>query len=75
MSRSSALSRTLFAIPVLGWIAKDISKSVDNIWYALIVLLTVLVLAVSTWGLVALAMTGLVMVPVMFVILIAITKG
>jgi hypothetical protein len=33
------------------------------------------VLAVKTWGLVALALTALAAVPVMFVLLIALTQG
>ncbi|MCV2868163.1 hypothetical protein OEW28_05930 [Defluviimonas sp. WL0002] len=63
-------------IPVLGWIAFDIAYGdPDTIWYALVILVTVMVLAVQTWGLVALAMTALAMVPVMFVTLILITLG
>ena len=53
----------------------DIAKDKDSIYYALTILLTVVVLAVNTWGLVALTMTALAMVPVIFVLLIAITQG
>ena len=63
-------------IPVLGWIAYDIAHGeADTIWYALTILVTILVLMVKTWGLVALAMTALAMVPVVFVTLILITLG
>ena len=63
-------------IPVIGWIAYDIANGeADTIWYALVILLTVMVLAVKTWGLVALAMTALAMVPVIFATLILITVG
>ena len=75
MTASPSLSRNLYAVPVPGWIARDIARSPDGIWYALVILLTVLVLAVKTWGLVALALTALATVPVMFVLLIAITRG
>ena len=75
MTASQGLSRGLYSIPVFGWIARDIARSSDPIWYALVILLTVLVLAVKTWGLVALALTALGAVPVMFVLLIAITRG
>ena len=51
------------------------SKGVDNVFYALMILLTGVVLAVQVWGLVALVMTALVAVPVMFVILIRLTIG
>jgi hypothetical protein len=72
---TQALTRGFFAIPVLGWIAKDISRGQENIWYALVILLTVLVLAVNTWGVMALSLAALAFVPVMFVLLIAITQG
>jgi hypothetical protein len=75
MTASPSLSRSLYAVPVFGWIARDIARGPDNIWYALVILLAVLVLAVKTWGLVALALTALAAVPVMFVLLIAITQG
>ena len=71
----SILTRTLRALPVIGWIARDMSKGVDNVFYALMILLTAVVLAVQVWGLVALVMTALVAVPVMFVILIRLTIG
>ncbi len=73
---TQTLSRGLFALPILGWIAHDIAhKGEENIYYALVILLTVLALAVKTWGLVALGLTGVAMVPVMMVLLIAITRG
>ena len=63
------------ALPLIGFLARDISRDVNVIFYLLTILLTLLTLAVKTWGLVGLAMTALAMVPVMFVILIAITRG
>ena len=74
-SLSRSLSRSLCAVPVFGWIARDIARGPDNIRYALVILLTVLVPAVKTWGLVALSLTALAAVPMMFVLLIAITEG
>ena len=68
---SPSLSRSLCAVPVSGWIA----RGPDNIRYALVILLTVFVPAVKTWGLVALALTALAAVPAMFVLLIAIPQG
>lgn len=73
-TRSAAL-RGLYALPILGWIARDISRGTDNIFYALTIFVTLVVLAVKTWGIVALAMTALALVPVMFVILLLITRG
>jgi hypothetical protein len=64
--RAPLALRLLHALPFLGQIARDIAKDKDSIYYAL---------AVNTWGLVALTMTALAMVPVIFVLLIAITQG
>ncbi|MBS0563526.1 MAG: pyrimidine 5'-nucleotidase [Proteobacteria bacterium] len=62
--------------PVLGWIAHDLAHGPeDTIYYALVIALTVLVLAFKAWGIVAIAMTALAMVPVVFVTLILITIG
>lgn len=73
--QQSILTRALRALPVIGWIARDMSKGVDNVFYALMILLTAVVLAVQVWGLVALVMTALFAVPVMFVLLIRLTIG
>ena len=67
--------RLLYAVPLLGTIARDISKGVDNLFCALLILVTLVVLAVNIWGVVALAMAALLMVPVMFVLLILISRG
>ncbi|WP_347310342.1 hypothetical protein [Defluviimonas sp. SAOS-178_SWC] len=65
-----------YSIPVVGWIARDlVHGSRDNILYFLVILLTLLVLAVKTWGLVALGLTALATVPVIFSVLILITIG
>lgn len=63
MPVSAPLARPL---PLIGWIARDIRRDVNIVFYLLAVALTVLVLAVKTWGLVALTMAALPMVPVMF---------
>lgn len=68
-------TRLLHAIPLIGWIARDIGRGTENVFYALAILVTLVVLAVKTWGIAALAMTALALVPVMFVILILITRG
>ncbi len=72
-----AQSRSSFySIPVFGWIARDLKEGgPDTIYYLLVALLTLLVLAVKTWGVVALTMTALAMVPVVMVLLILITVG
>ncbi len=72
--RLSRAERAVYTIPVLGWIARDISRGVENVFYALVIALTLVVLAVKTWGLVALTMTALALVPVMFLWLIVISR-
>lgn len=65
-----------YSVPVLGWIARDVAHGPDDtIWYALVIALTALVLAVKTWGLVALGLTALAAVPFVFLGLILITLG
>ena len=67
--------RLLYTIPLIGQIVRDIAKEKDCIYYALTILLTIVILAVKTWGVVALTMAALALVPIVFVLLIAITKG
>ncbi|SEM75765.1 hypothetical protein SAMN05216227_100254 [Pseudorhodobacter antarcticus] len=67
--------RLLYAVPIIGQIARDIAKDKDSIYYALAIFVTLVVIAVKTWGLVALTMTALMLVPIMFVLFIAITQG
>jgi hypothetical protein len=70
----SLASRIYYATPILGPLTRAIEKDIDLIWYVLVILLTALVLAVKTWGLVALTLTALAMVPVMFAILIILAR-
>ncbi len=42
--------RLFYAVPVVGWIARDISRDAENILYAVIILITALVLGAMTWG-------------------------
>jgi len=65
-----------FSIPLFGWIAHDlIHKDQENIYYFLVIIVALLVLAVRFWGLVALTMTALAAVPLVFLLLILITLG
>lgn len=73
--RAPLAMRILYATPIFGTIASDISKDVNSIFYALIILITCVVLAMKVWGVVALAMTALAFVPVMLITLVAITLG
>lgn len=58
-------SRLFYNLPVLGWLARDLAfGDKDNIWYFLVILLTVVVLSTMTWGLPALVMICTAYVPV-----------
>lgn len=58
--------RLLYAVPVVGWIARDISRDAENILYAVVILITALVLGVMQWGPAVLTLAALCAVPVMF---------
>lgn len=53
-------------IPVLGHIARAVGQEIDLVFYLLVIALTALVLAVMIYGLPALVLTALALVPVMF---------
>ena len=65
--------RILYRIPVIGLFARAIAQDVSAFFYVLPVFLLGLVLAVQTWGLVALTLTALTCVPLMFLFFIAVT--
>lgn len=65
----------LFRLPVLRTIYRDIEHEPDSIFYLIVGILCLLIIATKTWGLVVLSMAALAMVPVMFVLLILITRG
>jgi hypothetical protein len=74
LSTPSLFGRILRAIPVVGGLIRAVEREVDTIYYILVTLLTALVLAIQTWGLPALVLTAVAMVPVMFVILIILAR-
>lgn len=68
--------RIAYSIPLLGWIARDIAfGSKDNILYALVMVFSLWIIAIGTYGLVALYLPMVFMVPAMFVILVLLTRG
>ena len=60
-------------IPLFSALARDIGRDINVVFYLLVIALTALVLAVKTWGLVALTMAALPMVPLMFLFFIYIS--
>lgn len=69
----SPLSRFVRALPVIGRVIRDVEREIDTIYYLLVILITALVLAVQAWGLAALVVTAVGLVPVIFVLLIWVT--
>lgn len=68
-------ARLFYKLPVIGWLARDVAfGDEENIYYFLVILLTVVVLATATWGLPALVMTALAYVPIHFALMIMISS-
>lgn len=66
-------SRILRGLPVIGRVIRDVERDVHSIFYLLVIFVTALVLAVQVWGLAALVVTAVALVPVIFAILFWIT--
>ena len=60
------LSRIVHATPVLGSLVRDVGRDINLVFYLLTIFVTAVVLAVKAWGLAALVITALALVPVMF---------
>lgn len=74
--QASLFARVALSVPLIGWVARDVIYGAqENIYYALVIALAVWVLAIMKWGIIALMIPYLAAVPVMFTILIAISKG
>ena len=70
---SSPVGRVFRALPVFGQVIRDVERDINSIFYVLVILLTLLVLAIQTWGLAVLVVTAVAFVPVMFTLLIWVT--
>lgn len=71
MTNTQAAPRPWFySIPVFGWIAHDVIRGrQEKVYYLLVILFTLLVLAIRTWGLVALGLTAVASVPVVMTLI------
>ena len=67
-------ARLYQALPITGPIPRAIKNDIDLICYVLVIVLTALVLAMKTWGLLALTLTALAFVPVMMVLIVAVSR-
>lgn len=74
LTAPSPTGRLLRAIPVVGRVIRDIEREVDTVYYLITIFLTAVILAVQTWGLPALVLTAVALVPVMFVLLIILAR-
>lgn len=74
LATPSPLGRLARALPIVGRVIRDIEREVDTVYYLLTILVTAVVLAVQTWGLPALVLTALALVPVMFVVLVLLAR-
>lgn len=70
----SPIGRIFRALPIVGGLIRAVEREIDTIYYILVIALTALVLAIQTWGLPALVLTAVAMVPVMFVILVILAR-
>lgn len=74
-ARLSRPARIFFGLPIIGTIAREVVfGDKDNIWYALVIMLTGLILAVAQWGLVALVIFYLPFVAIAFALIIVFAK-
>jgi hypothetical protein len=68
-------ARVLFAVPLLGRIVREVVYGdKDNIWYALVIVLTALILAIAQWGLAALVIFYLPFVAIAFALIVVFSK-
>lgn len=68
--------RLLFAVPIIGWVARDVLfGDKNNVWAALIAFVSLWMCSALTFGLPGLYLPALALVPVIFLVLILITKG
>ena len=68
--------RLFFAIPLVGWVARDVMFGTrEDLWYAIALFVLLWVLSVMIFGIPGLYIPALIMVPVMWVVLILISRG
>lgn len=70
----SAFGRFARATPIVGQVIRDVERDTSSIYYLLVIFLTAVVLGIQTFGLPALVLTALALIPVMFVLLVLIAR-
>ncbi|SEO01793.1 hypothetical protein SAMN04490248_10149 [Salinihabitans flavidus] len=68
--------RILFMIPVVGWIARDLTYgSRDTVYYAIAAFVSLWGISALTFGIPGLYIPALIMVPLIWIVLIVIAAG
>jgi hypothetical protein len=76
MTTMTLPERVLYAVPVLGWMLKDVVHGDRaNIWWFVVALVSLWIMAIMTFGYAAFILPVLAAVPTAFVLLILITRG
>ena len=74
--RSNLVARIALSIPVIGWIARDLLHGdKNNIWFFIVAIVSLWGISILTWGVPGLYLPALGFVPVMWIILLLITRG
>lgn len=74
--RPSFIARTIYAVPIIGRMLREVVHGdKDNIYYFIVTILTLWLVAILTWGYAAFIVPLLFAVPSMFVVLVLITVG
>ncbi len=75
-SRPSLLLRLFFMVPIIGWMAKDLLYGdKDHIWYVLVTVISLWGIAILKFGVIGLYLPAVGLVPVIFAVLILISRG
>jgi len=75
-TRPSIWLRLFLAIPVIGWVARDLLYGdKDTIWYALIAFVSLWMSSALVFGLPGLYLPALALVPVMFLLIVIYAWG
>ncbi len=76
MSTRRVGSNWFYAIPVLGWVARDVVEGdADNIWYLLAAVLSLWGIAILSWGMPALYLPAVALAPLVMIFLVLMTRG
>lgn len=68
--------RLLYAVPLLGWMLKDVVYGKrDNIWYFLTAIVSLWIIAIMNYGIPAVVIPVVALVPAVFALLLTITRG